>query len=90
MPFDWRTPYGYLVAVCAALPAVYYVIIQSICNVCSAIGPCCFMIAFAKDITAEMMKLDESATMNDHGHPTRFYQKMCSILKFHANAKQLS
>lgn len=87
-PFDWRTPFGYLIAMCGLFPAIYYIFLGNTCNLCLAIGTCCFMIAFGKDIGAEMTELNHNAEKTTHR--AELYKKICDISKFHVIAKQLS
>lgn len=86
MPFDWRTPFGYLKAICVASNIVYYILMESIFNVSLAIGSCCFMGAFAKDIKTNLNELHNRNTKNEL--PSEFYKKFCDIIEFHVTAKQ--
>lgn len=88
MPFDWKTPIGYLVAICVELLPINCVLTASICNVCSGVAPSCFMIAFAKDITEEVEALHQNSTVNSNR--SEIYKKVRNILQFHSFAKQLS
>lgn len=59
---------------------------ESIFNVSLAIGICCFMAAFAKDIKTKISELHYSNVKNER--PSEIYKKICDIFEFHIDAKQ--
>lgn len=88
VPFNWRTPYGYLIVHFSTLQITYYIFMESTFNLSLAIGICCFMAASANDIKAKINEIHSSNAQNEES--TEFYKKVCGILKFHMTMKQLS
>lgn len=85
-PFDWRTPFGFLIAFLLEVCPVYYVDRNCACIVSLPLGSCRFMIAFANDIKAEFQRLNQH--LRSQGNDMRFRKKVCELIEFHSVARR--
>lgn len=92
MPFDWKTPKGYLIAFTAQAIAVCYYI--AICNMILLLfgGLSIFSLAFISDIQICLNDLNNDVVNKKHGSSNILEMKtnFRDILEFHAVATQLS
>lgn len=89
LPFNWRTPFGYLIALCIECMAVFSIILTTIPLVCFFIGSCWLCIAFAKDITNDLSLWNLGGLTSNQSH-LKCKMKLCRIVEIHSDVKQLS
>lgn len=82
LPFDWKTPFGYLFAFVISSNACYAYIFSLCPMIYFLIGSCWLFVEAAEDITEDLSLLQK----ND----ARLKRQLCDIIRFHAEAKQLS
>ncbi|XP_055297011.1 putative odorant receptor 71a [Sitodiplosis mosellana] len=85
LPFDWKTPHGYLIAYAIQYAAVYYVFHAAVCHLGFLIGSCEILMAFAMDLKQEFNTLVEKPDENQ----TELKKKLSKFIQFHCSAKQL-
>lgn len=88
MPFDWKTPLGYLIAYLSGIPVIYYIIRFSTCTMTFPAASCGIMIAFSKDIRAELAAINQQSKNREND--AKVMKKVCEIVGFHSVARQLS
>lgn len=88
LPFNWKTPVGYLVAIFTQSAGTYAAIISGVTSMAFLISSCWLFVCIAKDITTDLPLLDcsEKSTRHDPTMKRRF----CSIIQMYADARQLS
>lgn len=92
LPFDWKTPKGYLIAFIAqAIAICYYVAISNMILLLFG-GLSTFSLAFISDIQICLNDLNNDVVTNKQGSSNLLEMKMKfrDLLEFHAEATQLS
>lgn len=94
MPFNWKTPFGYLIAFFLETSAFYSIVLGCVPLVCFLVGSCSFFTSFAKDITEafRILDIDYRKTKNrkrpkQTGNITESFR---NVVQLFADAKQLS
>lgn len=85
-PFDWRTPFGYMVLFCLHILIYYYIALWCTCFVNLILGKLYFMCAFTDDLQAEISIFND-LNKKECG-ALELYEKLCNIIRFHSNVKQ--
>lgn len=88
LPFDWRTPFGYLIALFIECMAVFSIIQTTIPLTCFFIGSCWILAAFAKDITSDLSGWNVGRLLGQR--PAIDKMRLCHIVQIHSDTKQLS
>lgn len=88
LPFNWRTPLGYLVAIFAQSAGTYAAIISGVTSIAFFICSCWLFVCIAKDITTDLPLLDCSKKSKPDD-PT-MKQRFCTIIQMYSDARQLS
>lgn len=84
-PFNWRTPFGYLIAFFSQT-VTFFCCLQYCSGVlCSFYGFCWILMAFGKDITREWIEINNIVVS-----PKDLKRKIIDIIRFHSKVKQLS
>lgn len=87
-PFEWRTPYGYLIPFSIQFAAVYFIVLISEFNICFLLGSCETLQTLSVDIKNDLVALDD---LNKTGtNPSEVRQKMCDFVDLLSDTRQLS
>lgn len=89
LPFNWRTPFGYLVALTAQSLAAVSTLLCGTTAMSFGIGTCWLFINMAKDIISDFEQLNV-ADYSKKTSPTKAMQHFCNIVQCYADLKQLS
>lgn len=90
MPFDWRTPTGYLITFSIQYYAYHFLLVNCCCVLSFIVG-ICFILIPTIEITVKEFHVpnyvhNESENMDDDELKTRLYD----LIRFHSNFKELS
>lgn len=88
IPFEFKTPFGFLMAFSLQYGSIYCIFHISVCISCFLIGSCWMFETFAKEIKREwnsMKKLGKSKK-----NQVEFKNRIHRYIEFHSTAKQLS
>lgn len=100
LPFNWRTPFGYAIALCLQAIGTYCTSADGIPVVCSMIGCCWLLKTFVQDITHDLAQFvandifqgsfDRSETMEHFTNVVKSFTivKQLSFLAFFMNSVQ--
>lgn len=66
----------------------YYIEYTSTACVCFPLGVCCFLVAFANGVKAELISLNEYNQLK--GSKIEMYKKFASAIEFHSIVEELS
>lgn len=88
LPFGWRTPLRYLIAVLPQAAGVFCIVFNVAPVVGFMFGTCLLVIAFIEDITGEFRALGANAEMAKNYMATK--KRFCHILQLYSEVKQLS
>ncbi|XP_055306350.1 odorant receptor 94a-like [Sitodiplosis mosellana] len=86
LPFDWRTPIGYLIAYLGQFGTFFGILTLCCPAVCLYVGFCWLSMSFVRDIEQELSQLNESNNKESLSH---FHQRLKKIIQFHTDAKEL-
>lgn len=88
MPFNWKTPFGYLIANFIETLAFYTTVLICVPLVCSLIGPSSFFKAIATDVSNEvhLLDVDDKTNQSDRKNKENFF----NAVQLFADAKELS
>lgn len=88
LPFNWKTPGGYFIALCAECIAVFVELFSSSTMLCFSVGSCWLFITIVRDITNDLTYLNcnKISASNIQTKKVQFYH----IIEFYSDAKQLS
>lgn len=88
LPFDWKTPFGYFIALFLEIPALYTMLFNALTLLCLFFGSSWIFIQFAEDITNDLkqLKRNKETDRNDRILKKHFF----SAVQFYSDAKQLS
>lgn len=87
LPFDWKTPSGYLLASIFFAGAIFCLLFGFIPLPCLFVGSCWLFICFATDMKNELKKLNVSAKNKNYRELTQRFSK---LIEMHVDVKQLS
>lgn len=88
LPFNWRTPFGYLIAFSIQYVTVHNMAQIFACYVNFFFGLYQMLMSLVEDIKSELTILCEPADTNNH--PIDVKQKLSEFIEFHSEVKQLS
>lgn len=91
MPFNWRTPFGYLITISLQYILAQYSI-AFICPVlCFFIGSCFLLKSFAGNITNDINSLNAVAKKkSDRNYAKKIRTIFCNAVQDHGELQQLS
>lgn len=87
-PYKQMPPLGYLVSWLIEFMATFCLGCYIVPNLCLLIGTSWLMIAFVKDISDELLKLNIRRA--SHRHRWELKVRFCSVVQLYADVKQLS
>lgn len=87
-PFDWKTPFGFLIAFTVQFVADICIQIWLIPTAGLFIGVCWLSIAFAGDIASDVRLLNVGKTANHN--QIKWTEGFCKIIQRYGDARQLS
>lgn len=94
MPFDWRTPFGYFIALAALGIGLHCISFAAVPVICFLIQSCRLLKTFVEDITKDVCRLQERSSHSSNGpreHLKREIVEYFAILiQNHSTLKQLS
>lgn len=88
LPFNWKTPVGYLVAWIFQSIGFFYTLYQSPSWIGMYFGSCWLFVSFAKDIANDFPQLN--ATKAERRSYCELKGRFCRIVQFHSDMKELS
>lgn len=88
MPFDWKTPIGYLVMLVYQLFMLIFICVNCSCILCFIIGVCLVLMLVVKDIERDFNIQNVCENANDDQMKLR--KKFYNVIQFHSNTKQFS
>lgn len=83
-PFEWRTPFGYVVAFIEQTVCCTCITVSVHCVLCLLIGFCRITTSFIADIESELQAINEGQII---GNEKVLKQKLHNIIQFHSNIK---
>lgn len=92
LPFDWKTPLGYLATLSLEFIGAFYTAMFLVAIACFLVGSCWLLISFIEDITSDLSLLTENNETSDGTSDgtsdviVRFYE----IVQFYSDVEQLS
>lgn len=57
LPFNWKTPFGYLIALMMQAVASYFTLLSTASTLCLLVGLCLLFIAFVEDLANDLNAL---------------------------------
>lgn len=87
-PYKQMQPWGYLMCWLLEFLETFSISLYLVPNVCLLIGICWLLIAFVKDISDDLLKLNIRRA--SHGHRREVTVRFRSVVQLHAEVKQLS
>lgn len=88
LPFDFKTPMKYLVAIVIQSATVYNTAVMSICPVTFSIGTSFMFISLTKDIRRDLCSINESLKMQFNR--SIITRQFVDFIRFHSDLIQLS
>ncbi|XP_031636515.1 odorant receptor coreceptor-like [Contarinia nasturtii] len=85
MPFDWKTPYGYLITLCVQVPTWFFLLLNCSCVICLFAGSCWLLSSYIESIDGHLHTLNQANKQNVSMENAFF-----RIIRTHSNAKQLA
>lgn len=89
LPFNWRTPIGYLIALAAECTAINSATFGFTPVISFFVGSGWFVIGIVKDITNDLGELNVRKAPNNK-RKKELKEKFCYILRFYSDARELS
>lgn len=91
LPFDWRTPIGYLLAIFSFCIVTYVLTIGIVPILCFFMGSCELFMSFIKDLIGDVKYLNKLSrkSKNDENH-REMQQLFVNIIVNFSTLKQLS
>lgn len=88
LPFNWKTPSGYLIAFLLQAVSIFCVAQTCACNLNLLFGSCEMLISFTKDIKEQLEYLSFLCANNQsEEQQTELKQKLSEFIQFHSTAK---
>lgn len=85
VPFNWRTPCGYLIPFTLQLISTYCSLLCCIFSMSFLIGSACILIAFAKDMENDLNAINESVKT---GNRIKLTKSVAVLIQFDADTKR--
>lgn len=89
MPFNWKTPLGYLITLLFEFGCVYFVDVFIIAVLCFLVGTCFLLKSFIADITAVLHRLNKNE-ITTVANVQKIKKILYNVVQDMANIKQLS
>lgn len=96
-PFNWKTPFGYIAAMSFQLFIFIISLIICFSSMLFPISFCVFLTAFCEDLENDLHEQNENLRIHSapkigqtNANRNEMKQKICDIIRFHCDAKQLS
>lgn len=96
-PFNWKTPFGYIVAMSFQLFMFIIALIICFSSKLFPISFCVFLTAFCEDLENDLHEQNENMRIHaaskirqTNANRNEMKQNICGIIRFHCDAKQLS
>lgn len=89
LPFNWQTPFGYLIALVAQGIAAICTLFSGTLTMSLLVGSCWLFIIIVDDIANDLPKLD-SGDYSSQRRRAKVIKYFCNILECYADLKQLS
>lgn len=89
LPFNWKTPLGYLAVLFCESVLAFYTIMFVAAIGCLLIGSCWIVILLIEDITSDLSPLTRDDETSDRTG-TNLTVQVYNIVQFHSDVKQLS
>lgn len=87
LPFNWHTPFGYLIALFAQFPAVFAVLFCASTIFCFVVASSWLFITIIQDITNNLAELKCTEAFNSRNQSIKM--QFCDIIGFYLDVKQL-
>lgn len=87
-PFDWRTPFGYIVAINCQFIGTVYVSTTTAILVTFFVSICWVLDTFIEDITIDLQNFNDCRTSCSNDR--RVMKRICDIVKLYAEVRQFS
>ena len=88
LPFDWKTPFGYVIATIFITIATFAVLYALTLTLSFYASSCFLFNSFAKDITNNLSVL--IVVEQSHRSHRHLKEYLCKIIQLNSNVKQLS
>lgn len=82
LPFDWKNPLNYLIALSLQLPCIVYCSLSVVCDICFTVSSSYILMAFAHDVKLDVNKVNASKDVE-------LKENLGQFIQFHSSAKQL-
>lgn len=88
LPFNWKTPFGYLIAFSLEIASAYTMLFIALTALCLVVGSCWIFIGIVDDITNDLDRLNcnDETDHSEQCMKIRFF----STVQLYSDAKQLS
>lgn len=90
LPFNWRTPHGYLIALSIESIVITCIIFSSFPHICFFIGSCWSISSFMDDIHSDLAVLIVTKKRLNRNDEKKFKQTISNIVQDVTDAKELS
>lgn len=87
-PFDWKNPWGYLIAVGIQYIGHGYILLVTACVLIYGIGGYMLSIALSKSIKVNLYSINQNA--GDENHRKYLMEQFIEFFECHSRMKQLS
>lgn len=88
MPFDWKTPFGYLVAFIIETTGGYCISYTITCYISFLLASCWMLMFNVNEIRYDLNSINESVKNEDN--PSKSIDRFKEFIDFHVKMKQLS
>lgn len=88
LPFDWKTPIGYLFALAAESVSAHSALFCFTPIISFFVGSAWLIICSLEDISNDLTELNGSKTSNKN--PDEVKEHFCHVIRFYSDARQLS
>lgn len=89
LPFNWKQPIGYAIALSMQCIEVYYSVMAGVILGSYAIGSCFLLKSFVNDITNDILLFNLEAAVSDHNYELTAKRFIHFVQEF-SNVKELS
>lgn len=87
VPFDWRSPFGYIMYLMFYVPGIFCVIYAAVPPICFYAGSCLLFIAFVQDIEDDLNVL--MVKNSDGTHDAKLKAQFFEIVQVYSEVKEL-
>lgn len=87
LPFEWRTPFGYLIAYFIQFPCAYFQMLVAACSLNILIGSCRILMSFVKDIENDLYSFNKNTETKLNRAELKV--QLNEFIEFHVKIKQL-